>query len=353
MKFTTLSLKFTCFFSKKEKNFNFSEDMLQEQRNIKEEKVMIFFRSLIAMKARRTLLVFFGLSYVITLLIIIYILYQYVFPQLHSDQIFDIRSTLTYGLLTTILISLLGFFLMSRLIGSLEALTKEIIEKSEQMFEEKKGFKEESEIDALKNNFDKLYNELHEKMQTVTEYSEKLFDTNTKLSELVITDELTGLFNRRHFNHRLLEEINRAERYKNKLSLIMIDVDNFKDYNDIYGHLLGDKVLQSLGELIKKTIRRSDISFRYGGDEFAIILPDCDSPFAEDVARKIFSTIANHSFENLGDSFSGNVTISCGVTSYAGDLEDFVKKADRLMYEAKKAGKGTVIGSSKSLNITQ
>ncbi len=149
-----------------------------------------------------------------------------------------------------------------------------------------------------------------------------------ELSRLSITDSLTELFNQRHFYTRLIDEITRAERQKNSLALILIDLDDFKQYNDTYGHLAGDEALRALGQTINKFVRESvDSGYRYGGDEFAIILIDADL----DIAKVIGERIHNFYKENE------NLTISLGYAKFSEGMsaEKFVAKADKDLYVVK------------------
>lgn len=153
-------------------------------------------------------------------------------------------------------------------------------------------------------------------------------DMRRELSRLSITDSLTGLYNQRHFYSRLKDEILRAKRQQLPLALILLDLDNFKIYNDTYGHLAGDEALRNAGKLIDKSIREGvDSAYRYGGDEFAIILVGADLAVAEEIVKRI------------GDSFSenGEITASVGFTNFndAMSIKDLVAKADENLYEAK------------------
>lgn len=158
-----------------------------------------------------------------------------------------------------------------------------------------------------------------------------------------ITDELTKLYNLRHFLNRLTEEIERSKRYKRPLTLAMIDVDHFKNYNDTFGHLKGNKVLKKVALIMEKESREGDIVARYGGEEFAIIMPETDikkaSVFAERIRVKIEKGLSNV------EQYGVCVTISVGLASYPEDADDaasLVEKADDALYLAKKDGRNCV-----------
>ncbi len=170
----------------------------------------------------------------------------------------------------------------------------------------------------------------------------KLFE---KTQEMAITDSLTGLYNRRYFYLILDNEIERAKRYRSPLSLIMMDIDHFKLVNDKFGHLAGDEVLQSVSEISKKILRQIDNMFRFGGEEFMIILPETIQEEAMNVAERIRSAIAETAIKTKkGDV---KLTVSIGVSEYGENHpapNEFIESVDRTMYDAKKAGRNWVSG---------
>ena len=152
-----------------------------------------------------------------------------------------------------------------------------------------------------------------------------------ELARLSITDSLTGLFNQRQFYRKLKQEIVRANRQKHPLSLILLDLNKFKDYNDQYGHLAGDKLLVKCGKTILSSIRDNvDTAFRYGGDEFAVILVEADKT----VARRIRERL------KWGFEEGGGVTASVGFATYSKgmNVDDLIALADKNLYEGKKGG---------------
>ena len=163
-----------------------------------------------------------------------------------------------------------------------------------------------------------------------------------KLQELAITDNLTKLYNSRHFYNQLKNEINRFTRYQRPLSLLLIDVDHFKEFNDTHGHLEGDKVLYKIAKLITSCLRTMDTAYRYGGEEFTVILPEttCDSAMAG--SERINEVVKNELF--IGKD-KKDMSVSIGVTEYLpGELEtEFVRRADKAMYMAKEGGRNRTL----------
>jgi len=168
------------------------------------------------------------------------------------------------------------------------------------------------------------------------------------LERLTITDPLTGLYNRRFFQPRLDVEIERAKRYGRVSSLVMLDVDNFKEINDQRGHQFGDRVLAEVGKILKGNVRASDIVCRYGGEEFAVLLPETPLEQAGLAAEKL-RTCLKEGFQEGRDPVA--LTVSLGVASYpspgVADGNDLVRRADAALYEAKGRGRDRVEGAGE------
>ncbi len=164
-----------------------------------------------------------------------------------------------------------------------------------------------------------------------------------KLEKLAVTDSLTTLYNSRHFYSQLEIELDRANRYRRPLSLLFIDIDRFKDYNDNYGHLEGDKVLFRIGQIITSCLRVMDSAHRYGGEEFTIILPETNGRKAVNVGKRIRSATEEEMFNPLPGKMV-NVTISIGATqySYKEDVTALIQRADKAMYLSKQNGRNRV-----------
>lgn len=163
-----------------------------------------------------------------------------------------------------------------------------------------------------------------------------------KLRELSITDDLTGLYNSRHFHRVLAEELARAKRYDRTLSLVAFDIDHFKSFNDTFGHMEGDTILRAVGETLRKNLRKADLAFRYGGDEFMILLPETQIENAVITAEKIrmeFSAQWPNGFSGNGAQLlAPSLSLGVGQAMPDEDLSTLLKRVDLTMYEAKKAG---------------
>ncbi len=174
-----------------------------------------------------------------------------------------------------------------------------------------------------------------------------------KIHRQAVIDSLTGVANRRYFSERILEEFNRSRRKNEPLSVLMCDIDNFKGYNDNYGHTAGDKCLSLVAQTIKNSIRRSsDFCARYGGEEFVIILPETDNNGAIKVAKKVLGNIRKLAIKHNTSEPLKIITMSIGsATAFEKTLEsheELVKQADTALYLAKKNGKNRVESQQES-----
>ena len=171
-------------------------------------------------------------------------------------------------------------------------------------------------------------------------YHRELEEANDQLRKLAVTDELTGLRNRRSFEERLVMEFSMARRRKRELSVLLIDVDNFKTINDRWGHAAGDEVLRRLGMILRTTVRLPDLPARYGGEEFVVLLPESGEASAMGLARRMMQRVAAEDWENEP------LTISVGMAAMNDSQENgfqLVELADEALYAAKRAGKNRVM----------
>jgi two-component system cell cycle response regulator len=169
---------------------------------------------------------------------------------------------------------------------------------------------------------------------------------NARLEQLAQTDPLTQLLNRRALTERITAEMERALRYDSALSLLMVDLDHFKNVNDTYGHLVGDDVLRDLAQLLNGTIRGSDVVARYGGEEFLVLLPESDEAGAETFADRIRVAVEQHEFGVRAGQPSLKLTASIGVATFPAarieSVEDLLARADAALYRAKADGRNKV-----------
>jgi diguanylate cyclase (GGDEF)-like protein len=170
-----------------------------------------------------------------------------------------------------------------------------------------------------------------------------------QLWDMAVTDSLTGLCVRRYFMVKLQEELHRAQRYNNILSVVMADLDRFKNINDTYGHAAGDRVLKAIGKFLQQNVRDVDVVARYGGEEFVIMIPEAANDAALILSERLRKNLAEMKVENLPP-----VTISLGIATFphdGTDPEDLIKKADAAMYAAKRAGRDQVVEYSRNVKL--
>jgi diguanylate cyclase (GGDEF)-like protein len=171
---------------------------------------------------------------------------------------------------------------------------------------------------------------------------------NLKLRELLrnqsIRDPLTGLFNRRYLEESLSRELNRASRTGRTVSLVMLDLDHFKHFNDTFGHQVGDILLKEVAGVIKSRVRGGDLACRYGGEEFSLIIAEVDSEGTYKCVESIRELIKHLSLHHRGQTL-GTITISAGIATFpthAGTMEDLMRCADESLYRAKKSGRDCI-----------
>lgn len=275
---------------------------------------------------------------------------------------------LLIGIGALVLMSVSALVLLYRSITSLE----EITQKATRFIKENANVNilmdTNDETEKLNTCFMEMVKEIQHKINEVNKYAVALGETNKKLSQMAIKDGLTQLYNQIYIKERLDNEIKRAEQFNQPMSIMMLDIDDFKKYNDFYGHLAGDNCLKNISGMIKENCRDIDIPARYGGEEFLVILPGAKSNEAIQVAEKIRQSVANYQFQTIGSpknrhspfQSSGatngkapadkttSLTISIGVASYYKEsgiktVNELIKAADNaLLHQAKKKGKNQV-----------
>jgi diguanylate cyclase (GGDEF)-like protein len=196
------------------------------------------------------------------------------------------------------------------------------------------------EVAYLTQVFNDMVKHLREGREQLSAVNEALRVKNEELGRLSVTDQLTGLFNRRRLMEELGGEVLRSKRHEHAFSILVMDVDHFKKFNDAYGHLAGDRVLAGVGDVLRETTREIDCPARYGGEEFVAVLPETKLAAAVDVAERIRETLATRIFEGR------RVTLSIGVAEYpvhGETAEALIAAADAALYQAKHEGRNRVI----------
>ncbi len=170
-----------------------------------------------------------------------------------------------------------------------------------------------------------------------------LHESRQRYRELSIIDDLSHLYNSRHFYAQLKKEIERSNRYDQPLTLLLMDLDKFKDYNDTYGHLEGDNVLSRFGQLIKKCLRENDSAYRYGGEEFTVLLPMTTDKEGIAIAQRVQTELSKENFSPFPNK-KVYLTVSIGLSQYQSkeDIKSFVQRVDQLMYKVKKTQRGKI-----------
>jgi diguanylate cyclase (GGDEF)-like protein len=198
--------------------------------------------------------------------------------------------------------------------------------------------------------------EIRSVTESVASMCHDIEEKNRKLDELYIRDEKTGLYNYRHFKEHLIIDVERARRFNGDIALAMIDIDHFKLYNDRFGHVVGDKVLARIAEIITQECRATDIPARFGGDEFAVLFPKTDRGTALEIAERLRNIIRAEPFEHEHHLPDGQLTVSIGVASWPDDATDcysLINNADKALYKAKYSGRDQILAFSEALWLNE
>lgn len=255
------------------------------------------------------------------------------------------------GMVAGTMAIILGFMLIRRIVSPLDSLADNMDQFSNGILSSRSTIDREDEIGKLAFAFNRMADEHQKTLESLielnSELEQRVADRTRQLQELASRDPLTGVFNRRHFNEMLDQHFAQAERQGQDLACVMIDLDDFKQVNDKYGHDVGDQLLIMVAKTIEANLRKSDICARYGGDEFVALLPQSDLEHATSMGERILHEIDVRTKEAFPDF---DAAISLGVTSYnaihAEDATSIIIAADRAMYAAKRAGKGRVVTSA-------
>jgi diguanylate cyclase (GGDEF)-like protein len=207
-----------------------------------------------------------------------------------------------------------------------------------------------NEVGYLTEVFNDMVARLRQGREELAAINKTLRKKNKELHELSITDSLTGLYNRKHLMETLDNEVARSKRHKHDFAVLVVDIDDFKEYNDTYGHLAGDEVLSRLAKVFKKSVRSCDYVARYGGEEFILVLPEIGPEDGVQAAERIRKKVAKEKF--AGDGKPREVTVSVGVASYPKDGDEsqaIIRHADAALYKAKESGRNQVVLAGETL----
>ncbi|MGE4496815.1 MAG: diguanylate cyclase [Deferribacterales bacterium] len=195
-------------------------------------------------------------------------------------------------------------------------------------------------LESMTESYSKIETELTEYKKEVAQLNENI----RKYRQETITDHLTGLNNRKYMDIKLAEEIVRFGRHGQPFCILLMDIDNFKKINDVYGHIVGDQVIKHLGGVVKAHVRKSDFSFRYGGEEFLVLLLNTDIENAVRIAEQIRSKVETTNFTLKDKTFV--ITVTIGVAQYmeGESVESLLERADKNLYNGKRFGKNRVVG---------
>lgn len=276
----------------------------------------------------------YALVTIIPLLLVVLLLNEYIHQTYVSFPILSFIVVATLGS------SLLGFLLLTRVVRSIVRFASQVQRISESKeIHEIQPLEVSSEMGTIVTSFNSVIGQLRQKVQEL----EKL---NQELEILSITDELTGLYNYRSFKEFLEKEISRSRRKGYHLALLMLDLDDFKIFNDQFGHSAGNEYLKQVAALLQGNVRRYDIVARYGGDEFAIILPETNAEMGDVVARRLQSRLTSTAIRTTKGTHHF-ISVSMGIASrqYGPEvktpgLPHILEAADQALYAAKKQGKG-------------
>jgi diguanylate cyclase (GGDEF)-like protein len=276
-------------------------------------------------RLRRMLLVFFILGSLLPVILTLVAVYQYVLPELTLRQVARLRGVFNNALLAILLIQLLSFILFWRWIKSWETMKKRITMISSQILKKKATADlGENELKALQGLFQQVQEEFQSLASRLGEYFRRS-----------ITDDLTSLFNRTYFDFKLGDEMRRAQQDGLGLSLIMFSIDEFTQFSDE----IGDHLLQGIGKLLRRHLRKTDLPFRCGRNRFALLLPGCGAKAATSLAEKLADAVGRHPFSDPHNLPLKRVTICCGVAFEASSAEDLADRARFALDRARALGR--------------
>ena len=297
-------------------------------------------------RVKQKILIALALSAVIPLLILTYILYAHILPLLNSEAHRPVILALHVLVVFTWLLMAAGAYVIWDVAAAV-ARTTEIVAESKHVDQLEQR---SDEIGTLMQSFSRMLGTIEGQALEINSFAarldaayKELESTNSRLKEFSFKDEVTGLYNRRFFSIRLEEEISRYRRFNHPVSVVLLDLDGFKEVNDRMGHAAGDETLRDIAQILLKHSRGINVISRYGGDEFAVLLVETPKAGARLYADRIRQVVSTYPF-----SHGQRVTASFGVSSLPEDMatspDDIIRSADDALYAAKRAGKNKVVG---------
>jgi len=260
-------------------------------------------------------------------------------------QINRLRDTTLFVILVILaIIGMAAYLLGLTIVGPLDRLTAGAAKIAAGNLKVRLPVFSGGELGYMTEVFNRMSEQLRLVMGELDATNQALREKNKELHELSITDALTSLHNRKHMMDTLAMEVARSLRYDKRFSILMIDIDDFKKYNDTHGHLAGDEVLKELGAFLNEILRTEDYAARYGGEEFLLLLPETGSKGAGQLAERLRQKLEEKSI-GATTKLPG-ITVSIGVAAFPGngaDPEELIRQADKAMYQAKEAGRNRVI----------
>jgi diguanylate cyclase (GGDEF)-like protein len=254
---------------------------------------------------------------------------------------------LALGIPVGLFMSIAALLLMYRSIRPLKEATKE----AESIFKEVKGERfrnivaKGDEVEKISHYIIAMAEELRDRVDEVDTYARQLDEAHKRAVQLSLKDSLTGLYNRDHVEHRLQTEIERAREFNRSVGILLIDIDSFKAYNDDYGHILGDKALKEMSEIVSAKCRSIDVAGRYTDAQFLLILPESGQSKASRIAEEIRLDVTKHSFPSLSAGKPAKLTVSIGVAGFPkqrGTYDAIIGAAQENLKHAKDAGKNRI-----------
>jgi len=301
---------------------------------------------------KRKVLLALTLSSLVPLLVLAYVVYRYVRPELSPTDV-----TTFYGLHALLLFTVLAMVGGAYIIWDLGRAFAKIAEllSREPKLAELGG--RSDEVGTLMRSFSNMLGTVEQQAIDINTFAmrldaayRELEATNAKLKETSFKDEVTGLYNRRFFSLRLEEEISRFRRFNHPVSVVVLDLDGFKSVNDEFGHAVGDETLRDVGQILMKHSRGINVVSHYGGDEFAVLLVETSKSGARLYADRIRQVVATFPY-----SHGKRVTASFGVASLPDDeastSEELFRAADEALYAAKRAGKNQVVAAGPGQKV--